>query len=405
MDGTLTLPLLRNVIDKTLLSDSAFEAFVLDHFPHVKRMYGSGMDRTAKVNLLLEHIDCGQIYRNLCQLYPQAASQTPSNGHAHNTVTNKVDSSAAHACVESRRYFLVLTGTIDELDEPKIRALVAHIRKVSGDAELTLEVIKSGSIILHLRGSHEGMERLRAAFQAGELQDIMGHHLEGIGQNDVEYLREIHDGVTTHIEHIDLRSNSPALPSPSSPLRARYGKYVAMFAVAALSFPLLFGRVWRNPSPVFLMAVPESVSDIEPVTRGAPVWLIPKSPSLERTQDTMMKAKSPPLLASQVAPRASMLSRQPSRVPNDHQFAISSNSGEKSLEPMIMGCAREYLPALSLKKGTNIKLERVGTIGTLRVVDAPPSVLESGFNVCLLIQLSQVDLSMIPKVVTIKVIR
>lgn len=97
MPGTVTAPVLRSLMDQVLLNDSALEAFVVDHFPQVKRLYGSGMDRTAKVTLLLEHISCEQIYSNLCQNHPQAATHRTTSGQPNtNKIANAQASSVAN---------------------------------------------------------------------------------------------------------------------------------------------------------------------------------------------------------------------------------------------------------------------------------------------------------------------
>lgn len=187
MPATVSTPVLRNLIDRYLLGDSELEAFVLDHFPQVKRLYGNGMDRTAKVNLLFERADCSQIYENLRLRYPHGV---PVNAPCpadicHQRSIPQTDTCPASAEGKSDiRYFLVLTGTVDVLDEPKIRALVKHIRKISGDAELTLEAIKSGSIILHFKGTPEGFERLHAAFYAGALREVLGFSLKDVGRGN-----------------------------------------------------------------------------------------------------------------------------------------------------------------------------------------------------------------------------
>lgn len=48
---------LRQVINNILTIDSELDAFALDYYPLIKSKFSSGMDRTAKVNLLLELAD------------------------------------------------------------------------------------------------------------------------------------------------------------------------------------------------------------------------------------------------------------------------------------------------------------------------------------------------------------
>lgn len=48
---------IRRLFDYVLISDDDLEAYALDYFPHIKRLFSNGMNRTAKVNLLLERAD------------------------------------------------------------------------------------------------------------------------------------------------------------------------------------------------------------------------------------------------------------------------------------------------------------------------------------------------------------
>ena len=52
-DRTIDRPSVRRLLDKHLPDDASFDAFVLDHFPEVKRRFAGGMDRIQKTNLLL----------------------------------------------------------------------------------------------------------------------------------------------------------------------------------------------------------------------------------------------------------------------------------------------------------------------------------------------------------------
>ena len=52
-DQTIDRPTVRRLLDKHLPDDASFDAFVLDHFPEVKRRFAGGMDRIQKTNLLL----------------------------------------------------------------------------------------------------------------------------------------------------------------------------------------------------------------------------------------------------------------------------------------------------------------------------------------------------------------
>lgn len=52
---------LRQLIYKVLPTDSDFVAFCIDHFPSLARRYSSGMDLTAKINLLFQIVDLREV--------------------------------------------------------------------------------------------------------------------------------------------------------------------------------------------------------------------------------------------------------------------------------------------------------------------------------------------------------
>lgn len=57
----------RILIDQMLKLDSDLEAFCLDYFPNVKKEFSSGMQRTQKVNLLLETSDADDVIAKLLE--------------------------------------------------------------------------------------------------------------------------------------------------------------------------------------------------------------------------------------------------------------------------------------------------------------------------------------------------
>ena len=71
------------------------------------------------------------------------------------------------------KYFLVLTGSIQKSDRARITAIVEHLKILSKDMTITLELIEDGSVRLLLRGSKEGFNRLLSKYQAGELEQAL----------------------------------------------------------------------------------------------------------------------------------------------------------------------------------------------------------------------------------------
>jgi len=61
---------LRQLIGRLLRTDSDQDAFVLDYFHEVYRLFAAGMDRTQKINLLFEQVDGDEILQALEQHKP-----------------------------------------------------------------------------------------------------------------------------------------------------------------------------------------------------------------------------------------------------------------------------------------------------------------------------------------------
>jgi DNA-directed RNA polymerase specialized sigma24 family protein len=75
------------------------------------------------------------------------------------------------------KLMMVLTGTIDELDKPLIETLLAHLRKLSQDASLTLSEIHPGSIILIIEATEDGIRRLEHVLSTGALTMLGDHRI------------------------------------------------------------------------------------------------------------------------------------------------------------------------------------------------------------------------------------
>lgn len=66
---------LRMVLQQVLRIDSDLDAFCLDYFPAVKRLFSSGMDAESKRNLLLEKEDSARIWKFLQKAEPKACAK------------------------------------------------------------------------------------------------------------------------------------------------------------------------------------------------------------------------------------------------------------------------------------------------------------------------------------------
>jgi DNA-binding NarL/FixJ family response regulator len=78
------------------------------------------------------------------------------------------------------KWTFVLSATIDDMDKPTVEAILEHLRKLSGDASLTLKKIDKGSVILTLEGSDDGFERIQFLVESGSLKELRGFSVQGV---------------------------------------------------------------------------------------------------------------------------------------------------------------------------------------------------------------------------------
>lgn len=82
--------------------------------------------------------------------------------------------------VKTKKLVLVLTATIEEVDAPLVEAILEHLRKISGDASITLKDIRPGSVKLTLEGTPEGLEYLISLIREEKLVEVLGISIQGI---------------------------------------------------------------------------------------------------------------------------------------------------------------------------------------------------------------------------------
>lgn len=83
------------------------------------------------------------------------------------------------------RFTLVLSGTVSEVDRARAEAIIAHLKNVVGDVEMTLEEIKPGSVLLVLSSSTEDIEVVEWMFKTGQLPELLGFPVLDVGLGTV----------------------------------------------------------------------------------------------------------------------------------------------------------------------------------------------------------------------------
>jgi len=70
------------------------------------------------------------------------------------------------------RLAFAIAGTVDQVDQAKLTAIVKLLRKITGDASIEIVGIQEGSIKLILTGKLESLEMIQALYRSGQLTEI-----------------------------------------------------------------------------------------------------------------------------------------------------------------------------------------------------------------------------------------
>lgn len=95
-----------------------------------------------------------------------------------------------------------IAGSFDEVDHAKLKAILALLQKISGDASIEIIRLEEGSIRLILGGSSEGLERLKVLFESGELTELL--------DVNVEYARFLEDENSDDTKSQELNQTKPS---------------------------------------------------------------------------------------------------------------------------------------------------------------------------------------------------
>jgi uncharacterized protein YjbI with pentapeptide repeats/transcriptional regulator with XRE-family HTH domain len=93
------------------------------------------------------------------------------------TLTQKLTES------DEEKFSFCILGTASKVDIPKLKAIVAHLQKITGDTSIEIVDIEKGSIRLILEGSQESLEQIEGLFKSGQLTEV-----QGIPVQDVQFV-------------------------------------------------------------------------------------------------------------------------------------------------------------------------------------------------------------------------
>jgi tetratricopeptide (TPR) repeat protein len=105
-------------------------------------------------------------------------------GHHVNASTSEIQAKLEQQRVSRRiaqgRWRIELAGTMDDIKKLPIQDIVDQLRLITGDMQLTLLAIESGSVILVFEGARNSFELLEYLFRTGELTAIGDIRLQDV---------------------------------------------------------------------------------------------------------------------------------------------------------------------------------------------------------------------------------
>lgn len=111
----------------------------------------------------------------------QVNTSVSVNGNRERSLANLTQKSTETD--EEKKVSFSILGTASKVDLPKLKAIVAHLQKITGDTSIEFVDIEKGSIRLILEGSQESLEQIEALFKSGQLTEV-----EGIPVEDVQFV-------------------------------------------------------------------------------------------------------------------------------------------------------------------------------------------------------------------------
>ncbi|HXO74251.1 MAG TPA: hypothetical protein VN824_03450, partial [Puia sp.] len=110
--------------------------------------------------------------------------------------------------VDIRRWVLIFNKAVDEIRWDKAQAMVAHLRKLSGDTSMTLVETLTGSARLIIEGTQEGFEKVVAQIREKRLLHLTGLSIQDAQSVEHHFVPEPEIVNTLRVEVIILRQKT-----------------------------------------------------------------------------------------------------------------------------------------------------------------------------------------------------
>lgn len=356
---------LRKACDAIFAIVSELDAFIADFYPHIYREITPGMDRSSRVTLLLNRVTETELSYRLRQEYPSEFNEIQAS------ISHKEESEHDNRV----QYTIVLLATFNDIDLPKLKALISHLRKYTNDAELTIEEVRQGSVILVCEGSEDKLRVLADDFSKRKLTSLLGFQILSITGSPIKQaaVADIIQPQTLEASTGEQYSkpsvtDSPELNQPSAG-RRRALRVKRILTVAFLSAAMVLSIIGLVNS-----LHSENAKELD---RGV----------THSAQHYSSKAASSPRL--HVRSKINL---------NSNRYTIDGSTAQT--DSIIRICMDEILKSMSLPEGTTIRMERIGS--SLEVAVAPVTGLHLALRRCLSQHLIGVKSSELPNSITIR---
>lgn len=158
---------IRQIINRALGSPAELDAFLIDYFPEIYRLTSDAMNRDVKLNLLLWNTEEEELRSQVEQSFPQHVKEVRT------LLADQATSTELPGDDTRKRFVVILSATIEEADRHQVVALLRHMRLYTSDAELTIEAVQSGSVILICSATDEAFHKLFEEFVVGHLPKLL----------------------------------------------------------------------------------------------------------------------------------------------------------------------------------------------------------------------------------------
>jgi uncharacterized protein YjbI with pentapeptide repeats/DNA-binding Xre family transcriptional regulator len=133
------------------------------------------------------------------------ANQTDNEELA--TFTTETITAASSERIEKQiRLAFAIAGTVDQVDQKKLTAIVKLLRQVTGDSSISIIDIQEGSIKLILEATPEALAKIQTLYRSGKLTEVEGASIVNVGFENLKgaSLREV-NFKEANLQGVDLR--------------------------------------------------------------------------------------------------------------------------------------------------------------------------------------------------------